>query len=200
MEGIINSVRNLFGTYGFHAAAVVLATIAVVNVVKRPLVKKAEELAARTGIDKSVVTKNVTIIPVAVAFVIELVVAVITARFDFRAVDYGKVVTTSVLYGALAIATYESVKKQLRAYAASLNGRFGADDGEQAAPEKSQDDGEKSQPDSDQSDCGGERPIGGAADEICEPNGVSADEAKDTADESAGAEKSEPPVFSANGD
>lgn len=200
MEGIINSVRNLFGTYGFHAAAVVLATIAVVNVVKRPLVKKAEELAARTGIDKSVVTKNVTIIPVAVAFVIELVVAVIAARFDFRAVDYGKVVTTSVLYGALAIATYESVKKQLRAYAASLNGRFGADDGEQAAPEKSQDDGEKSQPDSDKSDCGGEQPIGGAADETCEPNGVSADEAKDTADESAGAEKSEPPVFSANGD
>lgn len=200
MEGIINSVRNLFGTYGFHAAAVVLATIAVVNVVKRPLVKKAEELATRTGIDKSVVTKNVTIIPVAVAFVIELVVAVIAARFDFRAVDYGKVVTTSVLYGALAIATYESVKKQLRAYAASLNVRFGADDGEQAAPEKSQDDGEKSQPDSDQSDCGGEQPIGGAADETCEPNGVSADEAKDTADESAGAEKSEPPVFSANGD
>lgn len=200
MEGIINSVRNLFGTYGFYAAAVVLATIAVVNVVKRPLVKKAEELAARTGIDKSVVTKNVTIIPVAVAFVIELVVAVIAARFDFRAVDYGKVVTTSVLYGALAIATYESVKKQLRAYAASLNGRFGADDGEQAAPEKSQDDGEKSQPDSDQSDCGGEQPIGGAADETCEPNGVSADEAKDTADESAGAEESEPPVFSANGD
>lgn len=200
MEGIINSVRNLFGTYGFHAAAVVLATIAVVNVVKRPLVKKAEELAARTGIDKSVVTKNVTIIPVAVAFVIEIVVAVIAARFDFRAVDYGKVVTTSVLYGALAIATYESVKKQLRAYAASLNGRFGADDGEQAAPEKSQDDGEKSQPDSDQSDCGGEQPIGGAADETREPNGVSSDEAKDTADESAGAEKSEPPVFSANGD
>ena len=94
---------------------------------------------------------------------------------------------------------YESVKKQLRAYAASLNGRFGADDGEQAAPEKSQD-GEKSQPDSDQSDCGGEQPIGGAADETREPNGVSADEAKDTADESAGAEKSEPPVFSANGD
>lgn len=200
MEGIINSVRNLFGTYGLHAAAVVLATIAVVNVVKRPLVKKAEELAARTGIDKSVVTKNVTIIPVAVAFVIELVVAVIAARFDFRAVDYGKVVTTSVLYGALAIATYESVKKQLRAYAASLNGRFGADDGEQAAPEKSQDYGEKSQPDSDQSDCGGDQPIGGAADETREPNGVSADEAKDTADESAGAEKSEPPVFSANGD
>lgn len=199
MEGIINSVRNLFGTYGFHAAAVVLATIAVVNVVKRPLVKKAEELAARTGIDKSVVTKNVTIIPVAVAFVIELVVAVIAARFDFRAVDYGKVVTTSVLYGALAIATYESVKKQLRAYAASLNVRFGADDGEQAAPEKSQD-GEKSQPDSDQSDCGGEQPIGGVADESREPNGVSADEAKDTADESAGAEESEPPVFSANGD
>ena len=29
MEGIINSVRSLFGNYGFHAAAVVLATVIV---------------------------------------------------------------------------------------------------------------------------------------------------------------------------
>lgn len=121
MEGIINSVRNLFGTYGFHAAAVVLATIVVVNIVKRPLVRKAELLAEKTGVDKSVVTKNVTVIPVAVAFVIELIAALVAARFDFRAVDYGSVASAAVLYGALAIATYESVKKQLRAYAASVN-------------------------------------------------------------------------------
>ena len=121
MEGIINSIRNLFGTYGFHAAAVVLATIIVVNIVKRPLVRKAELLAEKTGVDKSVVTKNVTIIPVAVAFVIELTAALVAARFDFRSVDYGSVASSAVLYGALAIATYESVKKQLRAYAASVN-------------------------------------------------------------------------------
>ena len=121
MEGIINSVRNLFGTYGFHAAAVVLATIVVVNIVKRPLVRKAELLAEKTGVDKSVVTKNVTVIPVAVAFVIELIAALVAARFDFRSVDYGSVASAAVLYGALAIATYESVKKQLRAYAASVN-------------------------------------------------------------------------------
>lgn len=120
MEGIINSVRSLFGNYGFHAAAVVLATVVVVNVVKRPLVRKAALIAEKTGVDKSVVTKNVTIIPVAVAFVIELASALIAARFNFRAVDYGAVASASVLYGALAIATYESVKKQLRAYAASV--------------------------------------------------------------------------------
>lgn len=123
MEGIINSVRNLFGTYGFHAAAVVLATIVVVNIVKRPLVKKAELLAEKTGVDKSVVTKNVTVIPVVVAFVIELVAALVAARFDFRSVDYSAAASAAVLYGALAIATYESVKKQLRAYAASVNGK-----------------------------------------------------------------------------
>ncbi len=120
MEGIINSVRSLFGNYGFHAAAVVLATVIVVNVVKRPLVRKAALIAEKTGVDKSVVTKNVTIIPVVVAFVIELASALIAARFNFRAVDYGAVASASVLYGALAIATYESVKKQLRAYAASV--------------------------------------------------------------------------------
>ena len=134
MEGIINSVRSLFGNYGFHAAAVVLATVIIVNIVKRPLVKKAALIVEKTGVDKSVVTKNVTIIPVAVAFVIELTSALIAARFNFRAVDYGAVASASVLYGALAIATYESVKKQLRAYAASVNGK---PDGEALTPEPS---------------------------------------------------------------
>ena len=128
MEKIIQSVRDLFTSYGFHAATVVLVTIAVVNIIKKPIVKKAEDFAEKTGIDKSIITKNVTIIPVAVAFLIELITALIAARFDFRAVDYGSVTSASVLYGALAIATYESVKKQLRAYAASTYGNVTSDD------------------------------------------------------------------------
>ena len=176
MEGIINSVRSLFGTYGFHAAAVVLATVVVVNFVKRPLVRKAVTIAEKTGVDKSVITKNVTVIPVAVAFVIELTAALIGSRFNFRAVDYGAVASASVLYGALAIATYESVKKQLRAYAASVGGNS----------------------------CGkpcGETPVSKPADENPEgPDGPATDESEKGVTENEDDEEYESPVFSANGD
>ena len=57
----------------------------------------------------------------AVAFVIELVVSLVIAGFDFTAVDYATVLSRAVLYGALAVATYESVKKQMEAYAAKKN-------------------------------------------------------------------------------
>lgn len=179
MEGIINSVRNLFGTYGFHAAAVVLATIVVVNIVKRPLVRKAELLAEKTGVDKSVVTKNVTVIPVAVAFVIELIVALVVARFDFRAVDYGSVASAAVLYGALAIATYESVKKQLRAYAASVNEK-------NAGRDKTGDDRDTG---TELPDTAGEPPD---AEETDAADAIGSDEENETEEEK--------PYFFANGD
>lgn len=118
MEGIINSVRSLMCNYGFRAAAVVLLTVVIVNLIKKPIVKRAERLAAEYGLNKSAVTKYVTYIPVAVAFVLELFCQLALSGFRFSAIDYGAVASSAVLYGALAVATYESVKKQLEAYAA----------------------------------------------------------------------------------
>ena len=113
MEGIINSVSKLFGTYGFRSATIVIATVVIVNLIKKPIVKKAERLAADCGLDKSIVTKYITVLPVAVAFVLN--------KFAVFNIDYAAVATSAVLYGGLAIATYESVKKQLEAYAAKHN-------------------------------------------------------------------------------
>ncbi len=121
MEGIINSVSKLFGTYGFRAATIVIATVIIVNLIKKPIIKRAERLAADRGLDKSIVTKYITVLPVAVAFVLELFTELILNRFNVFNVDYAAVATSAVLYGALAIATYESVKKQLEAYAAKHN-------------------------------------------------------------------------------
>ena len=121
MENIINSIRNLFTTYGFRCASIVVATILIVNLIKKPIVKKANDLAQKSGMDKSVVTKNLTFLPVAVAFVLETVVTLVCAKFDFLALDFGRITSCAVTYGALAIATYESVKKHLEAYASAKN-------------------------------------------------------------------------------
>lgn len=121
MESIVNSVRSLFANYGFRAASIVIATVIVVNFIKKPIVRKAVSISERFGTDKAVITKYITALPVAVAFVIEFGVSLIAAGFDFAAVDYATVLSRAVLYGALAVATYESVKKQMEAYAAKKN-------------------------------------------------------------------------------
>lgn len=121
MERIVNSVRSLFANYGFRAASIVIATVIVVNFIKKPIVRKAVSISERFGTDKAVITKYITALPVAVAFVIEFGVSLIAAGFDFAAVDYATVLSRAVLYGALAVATYESVKKQMEAYAAKKN-------------------------------------------------------------------------------
>lgn len=127
MEEIVNSLRTLFATYGFRAGAIVVLTLIVVNLVKKPVVKKAEALSARTGVDKSVITRYVTFLPVLVALVLELAAELITTRFALSSLDLGKLVSSSILYGALATATYESVKKQLEAYAAAYKKRRSTD-------------------------------------------------------------------------
>lgn len=119
MEEIINALRALFATYGFRAGAIVVATIIVVNVVKKPIVKKGEALSVKTGVDKSVLTRYVTFLPVPIAFVLEFAVSLVEANFAFAMLDFGKMLSSSILYAALATATYESVKKQLEAYAAA---------------------------------------------------------------------------------
>ena len=121
MESVVNSIKSLFENYGFRAASVVVATVIVVNVIKKPIVSKAERVAEKSGVDKSVITKYITVLPVAVAFVIEFFVSLVTGGFDVFTIDYAAVLSRAVLYGALAVATYESVKKQMEAYAAKKN-------------------------------------------------------------------------------
>ena len=121
MESIINSLKSLFTTYGFRAAAVIIATVAIVNLIKIPIVKYATKRAEASGKDKSAWTKFITVLPVGVAFVLEFIIELTINKFCFTALPFGEICSHAVLYGALAVATYESVKKQLEAYATNKN-------------------------------------------------------------------------------
>ncbi len=118
MDGIINSIKSLFTTYGFRATAVIVLTIAIVNLIKLPIVKVAKKKEAATGVDKSVITKFITLLPIAVAFLLEFAIELVIVGFNFKAIAFGELFSKGALYGALAVATYEGVKKQLEAYAA----------------------------------------------------------------------------------
>ena len=75
-----------------------IATVVIVNLIKKPIVKKAERLAADCGLDKSIVTKYITVLPVAVAFVLEFLTELVLNKFAVFNIDYAAVATSAVLY------------------------------------------------------------------------------------------------------
>ncbi len=126
MDSFINSVKSLFSTYGFKAAAIVVATVVIVNLIKKPLMAYARKRAAMLKTDKSIVTKYVTVLPIVVSFVLTFCVELVIARFEICAIDWSDLSASALLYSALAVALYESVKKQFEAYAAECNAEGGS--------------------------------------------------------------------------
>ena len=121
MDSIINSLKSLFSTYGFRAATIVVLSVVIVNLCKRPIVKLGIRLASERCYDKSVITRHISCLPFVAAFVLTAVWSLVDCGFRFAACDWSTVLSQSLTYGALAVATYETIKKQLEAYAAKKN-------------------------------------------------------------------------------
>ena len=118
MEGAINSVKQLFTAYGFRAGAIIVATVIIVNLLKKPILKRGEALIKKLGGDKSVISKYFVYLPIVVAFVLNFAVEVVACRFNFYLLDFESLCASAVLYGGLAVSVYETVKIQLKAYLA----------------------------------------------------------------------------------
>jgi len=115
LESTLNQMRGLLESYGGLMTMMIILTIFITNLVKKPILAKAMEIAERTGYDKSIVTRYVSLIPMAVMFILLLIYNIITVGFDF--INWTELLTMSTTYGAISIATYEVAKKQLQAYA-----------------------------------------------------------------------------------
>lgn len=131
MDMIVTSLSELFTRYGARSAAIILLTVVAVNLIKRPLVGLAEKVADRTGTDKSVLTRYVSLLPVPVALLFDFICELFVRRFNLIGLSVPELLSRAVIYGGLAMATYESIKKQLEAYAAKKQ----AANGETAAAE-----------------------------------------------------------------
>ncbi|MCU7522816.1 MAG: hypothetical protein HF308_20300 [Ignavibacteria bacterium] len=121
MESILNELSRLFSTYDFLTAVTVILIITLTNLIKRPIVTAATNFAVRSGLDKSIVTKNVMYIPYAIAFILNFIFTLVRVEFRFALVDFKEVVAVTVTTATLAIGLYEIIKKQLEAYASKKN-------------------------------------------------------------------------------
>lgn len=117
MNDLINLLKTLFETHGFKVAVIVLITILLVNLLKKPIVKKAEKYAEKHNCDKSVITRYITVLPYIVSFIIAYLWELILLNFEFAQIDYGTLLTNVLMYGSLSISTFETLKLQFEAYA-----------------------------------------------------------------------------------
>ena len=123
MESIINNLKNLLTTYGFEATSIIVLTVIIVNLLKKPIIKYGIRLAARSGYDKSIVTKNISFLPFIIAFLLTLIFALIQVSFKFALINWKEITAASFIYAGLAVSTYEIGKKQLEAYATKVNNK-----------------------------------------------------------------------------
>lgn len=113
---ILTTFTQIFTNYGIKTFIIVFLTILLINIIKKPIVKKATEYAKKNNCDKSVITCYITYLTVLVVFILNLVYMLIIANFNFYALDWSNYAYTSLSYSAISIATYEAIKKHIQAY------------------------------------------------------------------------------------
>lgn len=119
---IIEWVKTLLTQYGLINVVIMCLVILLTNLVKKPIVEKADDFVETakklTGIDvdKSVITSNIIYIPIGFAFVLYFLYTLITVKFNFYAVDWVQLISNSVIYGMLSMSIYEIGKSKIKAY------------------------------------------------------------------------------------
>lgn len=115
---------TIYDSYGFKALIVILLTIIVTNLIKRPIVKKADEYARKYNCDKSVVTKWIALVPYGLSFVFNLLfVIVFAAAHNDWNIAWRVYISDSALFATLSIAGFEIGKKCLESYVAKNQGK-----------------------------------------------------------------------------
>ncbi|MBQ8749362.1 MAG: hypothetical protein IJZ29_02730 [Clostridia bacterium] len=123
MEEIILSIESLFANYGFKTGVVVMLSIFIVEIIKKPIVKKAEAYSLKSGLDKSIITKYLSFLPLGSVFVINLLWELVCIDFNFALLDFNSLLSTSLVMASITIATYEVLKKYLQAYCSKQNSK-----------------------------------------------------------------------------
>ncbi len=116
MSDFLSTFTNIFSNYGVKTFLIVFITIILINLIKKPITKKAEQYAVENNCDKSIITCYITYVAIIIPFIVNLLYELCITNFNFYVIDWSNYVYSSLTYGAIAIATYESIKKQVEAY------------------------------------------------------------------------------------
>ena len=119
---IINWIKSLLVDYGAINVIIMLLTIFITNLIKKPIVNHAEGFVKNakklTGldVDKSIITSNIVYIPVGVALVLYFIYSIIYSGFNFYLISWTSLISDSLVYGMLSMSIYEIGKAKLKSY------------------------------------------------------------------------------------
>lgn len=119
---MISWLKSLIVDYGAINVLIMALTILITNVIKKPIKNKADKLAnaAKTllgvDLDKSVITSNIVYIPIGVSFVLYFIYTLVLQNFVVDTIDWGSLVSNSLVYGMLSVSLFDIVKAKLNAY------------------------------------------------------------------------------------
>lgn len=116
METIIESISQVFTSYGMITGLIIFGTIISVNLVKAPIKRAAEKYAQKNGLDKAVITQYLVFLPIIFSFIFTLLSSLINVKFQFASIDWSILLSQVTVNSTASIAVYESIKKAMDAY------------------------------------------------------------------------------------
>lgn len=118
----VNWIKSLVVDYGAINVIIMIATIIITNLIKKPIVNKADDFVATAkkltdlDVDKSVITSNICYIPIGVAFVLYFIYYIIMVKFDFTVLQWSDLVSHAITFGLMSTSIYEIGKIQLKSF------------------------------------------------------------------------------------
>ena len=119
---LVNWIKTLIVDYGAINVIIMLLIIIVTNLIKKPIIEKADEFVATAkkltdiDVDKSVITSNICYIPIGISFVLYFIYYLILVKFDFTAFAWSTWVSTSITFGLLSTSVYEIGKIKVKSF------------------------------------------------------------------------------------
>lgn len=126
MQNFTDWLANIYNSYGFKAFVIVILAIVLTNVIKHPIIRRAEEYARKYNLEKSVVTKWVALIPYGISFMANLAFVIVFAAVNKDwSINWATYVSDSALFATLSIAGFEIGKKCLESYVSRKEAKNG---------------------------------------------------------------------------
>lgn len=119
---LVNWIKTLVVDYGAINVIIMLLIIIVTNLIKKPIIEKADEFVATAkrltdiDVDKSVITSNICYIPIGISFVLYFIYYLVLVKFDFAAFAWSTWVSTSITFGLLSTSVYEIGKIKIKSF------------------------------------------------------------------------------------
>lgn len=117
-ESMIIQISEFLSKWGFWQLLSIMVIVLLTMILKQPIKKAAERYQERTGVDKSVITWVISIIPFVLGFGAAFILELVSLSWDVNLVDWASVTKQASVLSTAAMGLFEMIKKWAEAFTA----------------------------------------------------------------------------------